>query len=211
MTLPDLAHPEMYGVLLGHVCLCFPNASGTVLEQGSSLSQIRLSTPLARQQEVTLLHCPNNSTTHPFLACDVKSACWGQFRRALFSCKAPLTPLPPMMTCSNGVQYVPYTLVCDHRPDCSDNSDEDFCVFPDCEATTGEQVDCGNKQVVMLWSFNLHNCSLLNYIGSSLWICEDVWSKLAWWVLVWSYHFQWLWPFLKITAIVFENLILLSD
>nr|KAG5699356.1 hypothetical protein BaRGS_008264 [Batillaria attramentaria] len=33
----------------------------------------------------------------------------------------------------NEIEHVPYTLVCDHRSDCNDDSDEDFCVFPPCD------------------------------------------------------------------------------
>lgn len=113
----------------------------------SSVSHIRLRRPAFTEKHAALLVCPDNSTTHFFLACDVKSACWARAYTASFSCDAPLTPLPPMMTCSNGVQHVPYTLVCDHRPDCDDSSDEDFCSFPRCDEMEAEQFDCGDKQV----------------------------------------------------------------
>nr|KAG5708968.1 hypothetical protein BaRGS_004607 [Batillaria attramentaria] len=48
------------------------------------------------------------------------------------SCPALLTPLPPVMTCTSAQQHVPYSLVCDHRKDCQDGSDEEFCVFDPC-------------------------------------------------------------------------------
>ena len=112
-----------------------------------SMPQIRLRTLVYQEKTMTLLRCPENSTTHTFLACDVKSSCWARAFSASFSCGAPLTPLPPMMTCSNGVQHVPYMLVCDHRVDCDDSSDEDFCSFPSCDGMRVEQFDCGNKQV----------------------------------------------------------------
>ena len=40
---------------------------------------------------------------------------------------------------------VPYTLVCDHRLDCADGSDEDFCVFQPCTYTQSACKD--EKQV----------------------------------------------------------------
>ena len=96
--------------------------------------------------------CPDRHFTHAFLACDVKSACVVRSPPSSSSSSddacsaddAPLTPLPPALECANGVERVPYTLVCDHRPDCSDDSDEDFCVFPACRAGS---LDCGDKQV----------------------------------------------------------------
>ena len=60
-----------------------------------------------------------------------------------------LTFDPPMMSCDNGWERVSYTLVCDFRADCSDDSDEDFCT----EETKLEPGywDCGNKQVRNIW------------------------------------------------------------
>nr|KAG5701005.1 hypothetical protein BaRGS_022716 [Batillaria attramentaria] len=54
-----------------------------------------------------------------------------------------MTPLPPSFTCKKDEMRVPYTLVCDFRPDCSDASDEDFCVFRPCKIG---QFHCGDKQ-----------------------------------------------------------------
>ena len=90
--------------------------------------------------------CPSGHVTLKLLACDVQSACWARFMDSqASSCDAALTPLPPSFTCTNGVERVPYTLVCDHRPDCSDNSDENFCVFPSCRLLG--RLQCTNKQV----------------------------------------------------------------
>ena len=54
----------------------------------------------------------------------------------------------PAFQCSNSVQYVPYTFLCDHRKDCTtDNSDEEFCHFPRCSGNTPLQ--CGTSNQVM--------------------------------------------------------------
>ena len=78
--------------------------------------------------------CPRQHVTHTFLACDLSSDCWleetgGRSERDRVKCSAPLRPLPPSFGCRETGQYVPYTLVCDHRQDCFDGTDEDFCVF----------------------------------------------------------------------------------
>ena len=102
--------------------------------------------------------CPRSHWTHSFLACDIMSACWARRDVIKYSqermtwgipasstCPPPLTSLPPYFRCLNDVDHVPYTMVCDYRQDCSDNSDEDFCLFPPCEGSFHFQ--CHNKQV----------------------------------------------------------------
>ena len=111
---------------------------------------------------VASVECPGGHVTHSFLACDVQSACWGDDFVTYHSggdgwavptsssCRAPLTSLPPSFECSEESrgQRVPYSMVCDHRPDCVDGSDEDFCVFPECDQNS--QFQCNNKQVGLL-------------------------------------------------------------
>ena len=106
--------------------------------------------------------CPKGHATHTFLACDIISECWhadgrsgsGSARGGAV-CSAPLNPLPPLFACRDKGQDVPYTLVCDHRSDCFDGSDEDFCVFHSandmqngfiCSGETGLQ--CGQTHEV---------------------------------------------------------------
>ena len=108
------------------------------------------------------VECPGGHVTHSFLACDARSSCWGarDFKMDASSwgerggtrsppfnsvCGVSLKPLPPAFTCDNGVQSVPYTLVCDYRWDCSDSSDEEFCHFPACDLVV--KTLCRNTQV----------------------------------------------------------------
>ena len=106
-----------------------------------------------------LVTCPSGHVTHTFLACDVSAFCWAgsSITFSLLpelwalptsqSCKAhvALTSLPPSFPCESDVWRVPYTLVCDHRQDCVDGSDEAFCTFPPCQWQSQHQ--CANKQV----------------------------------------------------------------
>ena len=116
-------------------------------------------TDKAADLDVTSVVCPSGHSTHAFLACDVQSACWadGDFLAyrsgsdggwdvpTSSSCRAPLTSLPPSFRCRTLGQRVPYSVVCDFRPDCLDASDEDFCTFPPCDPHS--QFQCNNKQV----------------------------------------------------------------
>ncbi|KAK7487219.1 hypothetical protein BaRGS_00021571 [Batillaria attramentaria] len=111
----------------------------------ANASGIFLQTLSASQSPRGLTLCPAQHRTHLFLACDSGSACWVDGYGASASCAAPMTPLPPSFTCRNRIESVPYTLVCDHRSDCSDGSDEDFCQYPSCNPLT--QFSCGGKQV----------------------------------------------------------------
>ncbi|KAK7485640.1 hypothetical protein BaRGS_00023089, partial [Batillaria attramentaria] len=102
-------------------------------------SGIVISTPTLWMSSSTVPYtqCPTGHVTHDFLACDVQSACWSRDDLSE-SCLAPL------FTCTNSFERVHYTFVCDYRPDCSDASDENFCVVPPCRMT---EFSCGNKQV----------------------------------------------------------------
>ena len=107
-----------------------------------------------------LVVCPLKHTVHTFLACDVFSKCWTDSPvvydtdrqtwdvPSYTTCPAPMTSLPPSYACATGNGRVPYTFVCDHRQDCSDDSDEDFCIHPKCTGDKGFQ--CGSaKQVIV--------------------------------------------------------------
>ncbi|KAL8618378.1 hypothetical protein ACOMHN_047450 [Nucella lapillus] len=104
------------------------------------VSQINLATDIKGDFVPAHVICRGGYMTHAFLACDLPSACWAEETGNLDQngvpspawCPAPLTSLPPSFLCSSGVQHVPFTLVCDHRHDCRDHSDEHFCVFPPC-------------------------------------------------------------------------------
>ena len=93
------------------------------------------------------LACPSGHVTHKFLSCDLQSTCWARLASSIIICESPSLPLPPMYECANQFERVPYNLVCDHRPDCRDYSDENFCAFSEC---SGASFQCGNKQVIMI-------------------------------------------------------------
>ena len=95
--------------------------------------------------------CSSGHYTHQFLACDAQSHCMqrgpsgqgsGSDDALMALCMSILATL---FTCRNGVEHVPYSLVCDHSQDCFDSSDEDFCVHPSCSGRG--LFECGNKQV----------------------------------------------------------------
>ncbi|KAL8625090.1 hypothetical protein ACOMHN_030725 [Nucella lapillus] len=89
--------------------------------------------------------CPAGHVTHSFLSCDWQSSCW-LADVVSGGCQFPGRPLPPSFRCRKGAEHVPYSLVCDFRPDCGDESDEAFCVFRPCQPVL--HFDCGNRQCV---------------------------------------------------------------
>ena len=113
---------------------------------------IQFSKPSHISLNLTHVICPSGHWTHAFLACDKRADCWqrdtselsgGTDARSLSSpCRSSLSA---MFTCRNGVEHVPYSLVCDHSQDCLDFSDEDFCVHPSCSGSW--QFECNNGQV----------------------------------------------------------------
>ena len=102
--------------------------------------------------------CPQGHMTHDFLSCDLLSLClavkekWGVVNTEtawdvppFSSCLSKRQPPPPSFPCSNGLQHVPYTLVCDHQNDCQDGSDDRFCHFSPCSL---DQLPCGGSHQV---------------------------------------------------------------
>ncbi|PVD24024.1 hypothetical protein C0Q70_14493 [Pomacea canaliculata] len=101
---------------------------------------------LTANWSVDVLQCPSLHYTHTFLACDVKSECWADKYDNSKTCSTPVTSRPPLFSCINEIQRVPYSLVCDHRSHCSDDSDEKFCIFPSCPRKK-DFFECDNKQL----------------------------------------------------------------
>ena len=95
--------------------------------------------------------CSSGHYTHRFLACDAQSHCMqrGPSRQGSGSNDALIalcmSVLDTLFTCRNGVEHVPYSLVCDHSQDCLDSSDEDFCDHPSCSGS--RLFECASKQV----------------------------------------------------------------
>jgi hypothetical protein len=119
--------------------------------------------------------CPAGHVTRDFLACDVQSGCAEDDHAE--SCSGggrnaggkggvvggePALDLAsvqvPMFRCRRNGIALPYTLVCDHSQHCSDNSDEDFCVF---EACLPNSYQCRNGQCLNRNKFcdGLPDCS----------------------------------------------------
>ncbi|KAL8562040.1 hypothetical protein ACOMHN_031811 [Nucella lapillus] len=98
--------------------------------------EIVLPTPSRRASTLSqMTECPNNDTTYTFLQCNWGSHCYGDGENEINQCLREYPQVgETMFTCTSQTQQVHYTLVCNHRPDCTDGSDEDFCVQPPCRA-----------------------------------------------------------------------------
>ena len=108
-----------------------------------------------------MVTCDTDDTahvTHCFLALDINSVClthddvtdrgeiFWQSNRLLSLCWHSLKAMPVHFVCARSGDPLPYTLVCDHRQDCLNNDDEDFCVFPPCSGDT--PLKCATSQQV---------------------------------------------------------------
>ncbi|KAK7490075.1 hypothetical protein BaRGS_00018775, partial [Batillaria attramentaria] len=134
---------DCYHKYLGAVlCEIAATSNNKTLEQ--SAVNISQPDPEAFPASPMTVTCPAGHVTHTFLACDRKSACWLDNHPGIVfpKCNAPLTPLPPSFLCANGLESVQYTFVCDHRSDCSDGSDEDFCDLPACHPCIPTEAVC---------------------------------------------------------------------
>ena len=107
-----------------------------------------------------LISCPHGHVTHAFLACDVLSMCFASRESESYDVRdipsytsCSVTAGPPAYKCATGGGRVPYTWVCDHHQDCSDNSDEGFCSHVPCGGLLPLQ--CGHTPQVVKRSFGL--------------------------------------------------------
>ncbi|KAL8610881.1 hypothetical protein ACOMHN_056736 [Nucella lapillus] len=76
--------------------------------------------------------CGKKGSTYSFLQCDRLTQCYGATLEEMQVCLERRQDVnETSFTCANG-QVVHYSLVCDHRLDCDDGSDEDFCRFLPC-------------------------------------------------------------------------------
>ena len=130
----------------------------TKMKQVRALPLLPLSESIS-EGDAMMITCPAGHITHCFLAVDVNSACWEpgdvidkgtillQQNRSLTTCWHSLATLLVSFVCERSGDALPYTLVCDHRQDCWDNSDEEFCVFPLCSGRT--PLKCSSREQVL--------------------------------------------------------------
>ena len=105
----------------------------------------------------SLVICPQGHVTHAFLSCDPKSRC-GQSKCNFYketrlivevvSAAQHSADTVAMYSCSSVDTELSYSLLCDFRQDCADNSDESFCHHPACEGfacTSGQCVSMDKR------------------------------------------------------------------
>ena len=94
--------------------------------------------------ELGLTLCPGGHLVHSFLQCYTGSHCgvdgvtkychvltddsWWSIRSSSVGSLHVYSVTTTIFECDSERSTVPYTLVCDFRPDCSDHSDETFCI-----------------------------------------------------------------------------------
>nr|KAG5708960.1 hypothetical protein BaRGS_009369 [Batillaria attramentaria] len=102
-----------------------------------------LTAPLSWSTYLAPAHCPNGHVTYDFLSCDPGTDC-GQTEH-MTSCVTHEAGEMPQFDCERTFQTLHYTFVCDHREDCSDGSDEAFCVHHECPAEQCSNGQCASK------------------------------------------------------------------
>ena len=123
------------------------------------LTQVNVSGLGQHRRLWEMMTCPSGHVTHVLLACDVSASCWAESDVTFSlhpetwalpmprSCPVPqrMISLAPSFPCDSDKWRVPYSLVCNHRRDCLDGSDETFCKFTPCSWQSETQ--CYNEQV----------------------------------------------------------------
>ena len=93
-----------------------------------------------QQPSQQMIICSAGHVTHAFLSCDPESRC-GQSTCFFSKGTRNAADIVAMYSCTSGDIEVSYSLLCDFRQDCADNSDESFCYHPVCKGfscTTGQ-------------------------------------------------------------------------
>ena len=107
---------------------------------------------LFQQTGQSLVTCPAGHVTHDFLSCDQKSGCRQAVCYFVRETRNAGKVIPgvqhsadtvAMYSCTWVDTEVSYSLLCDFRQDCADNSDESFCYHLPCTGFT-----CTNGQCV---------------------------------------------------------------
>ena len=104
-----------------------------LLETVANQNELRLRLP-----ETTT--CPDGHVTHDFLSCDPATDCLAE--TDVDTCETENGGVIPLFICEEGVQTLAFTLVCNHQEDCRDGSDEDRCVFEECEGFLCDNLQC---------------------------------------------------------------------
>ena len=120
-----------------------------------NIARVNILFPVNQILPLSHVECPLGHMTLDFMACDLKSVCWSEAMTfdsnkwlvpSYTSCPAPLTSLPPSFECGSSDYTIAFSLVCNHRSDCLDSSDEKFCKYPAC-AVESELMCLSSKQV----------------------------------------------------------------
>ena len=123
----------------------------SIVDVAKTKNVMQLDTPSKFSRlPIANVQCPEGHLTHVFLACDALSSCFSLGDPSTDSpCDNSKETFQNMFVCDNEIQDVPYTLVCNHHPDCGDKSDEEFCIFLTCDDRHPHR--CPNYQVYCFW------------------------------------------------------------
>ena len=124
---------------------------------GSRTMKIEVEFPANRNYAFSHIECENHVSL-PFIPCDTdpfEEAC-----ELAAGSQCSLGRRNPFFLCRYAGRRVSYTFLCDHRQDCWDNSDEDFCSYRDCKGNS-LSLSCGSTTQVCLSS---HRCDAIQVL-----------------------------------------------
>ena len=132
----------------------------------------------------SLVKCPERHVTRDFLSCDPHARCrvdrpaitcplqsdrdrlstdFGKHSSPAFATDIQTNlQYVPMFVCDNKRATISYSLVCDFKEECDDQSDEDFCLPLVCSEldhlVIGQNCDNGQCLNILQWCDRVHHC-----------------------------------------------------
>ena len=141
--------------------------------QSVQLSDILLPKPVKPASDIQgIVECNDRCAAWQFLGCDSSSGV--RDSEGTPPCPHDRRDLDSLwFQCRDNSGCVPYTLVCDHRQDCADGSDEDFCVVQPCTYTQsacrdGRQVCALNRTLETTLTAFHRSIPILSALSPSL-------------------------------------------
>ena len=170
---------------IGYICESPRSDEKPIPYERVDLPKVDAAENMDEMQNFSLVKCPERHVTRDFLSCDPHARCgvghpvvtcplqsdrdrlstdFGErFTPASATDIQTNQQYVPIFMCDNKRATISYSLVCDFRAECSDQSDEDFCRHVVCSDILAHIIighKCDNGQCVfdIQWCDRVHHC-----------------------------------------------------